>query len=77
MKTLREVEIGGTATVKKFHGEGAIKKRIMDMGINLSIFYRTCSDHYFWYNVKEDKDVLGRARTLRYGASRLSYAYSG
>ena len=32
MKTLRDVEIGGTAKVKKLHGEGAIKKRIMDMG---------------------------------------------
>lgn len=33
MKTLRDVEIGNTAKVKKLHGEGAIKRRIMDMGI--------------------------------------------
>ena len=33
MKTLRDVEIGGTAKVKKLHGEGAVKRRIMDMGI--------------------------------------------
>ena len=33
MKTLREVGIGGTATVKKLHGEGPVKRRIMDMGI--------------------------------------------
>ena len=33
MKTLRDVKIGETVTVKKFHGEGAIKRRIMDMGI--------------------------------------------
>lgn len=33
MKTLREVQIGGQATVKKLHGEGAVKRRIMDMGI--------------------------------------------
>ena len=33
MKTLRDVEIGSTAKVKKLHGEGAIKRRIMDMGI--------------------------------------------
>lgn len=33
MKTLRDVEIGGSATVKKLHGEGATKRRIMDMGI--------------------------------------------
>ncbi len=33
MKTLREVPIGETAKVVKLHGEGAIKRRIMDMGI--------------------------------------------
>ena len=33
MKTLREVAVGGTCTVKRLHGEGAVKRRIMDMGI--------------------------------------------
>ena len=33
MKTLREIKIGGTARVVKVHGEGAIRRRIMDMGI--------------------------------------------
>ena len=33
MQTLREVPVGGKATVKKIHGEGAVKRRIMDMGI--------------------------------------------
>lgn len=33
MKTLREVAVGGSATVVKLHGEGAVKRRIMDMGI--------------------------------------------
>lgn len=33
MKTLRDVKIGEKATVKKIHGEGAIKRRIMDMGL--------------------------------------------
>lgn len=33
MKTLREVAIGETVTVKKLYGEGAVKRRIMDMGI--------------------------------------------
>ena len=32
MKTLREVKIGETAKVVKLHGEGPIKRRIMDMG---------------------------------------------
>ena len=31
------MEIGGTAKVKKLHGEGAIKKRIMDMGITKGV----------------------------------------
>ena len=33
MKTLRETKIGETVTVKKLQGEGAVKRRIMDMGI--------------------------------------------
>lgn len=33
MKTLREAKVGDTVTVVKLHGEGAIKRRIMDMGI--------------------------------------------
>ena len=33
MKTLKDVAIGQTAMVKKLHGEGAVKRRIMDMGI--------------------------------------------
>ena len=33
MATLREAKIGQTVTVKKLTGEGAVKRRIMDMGI--------------------------------------------
>lgn len=33
MKTLREISVGGSAKVVKLHGEGAVKRRIMDMGI--------------------------------------------
>ena len=33
MKTLRNISVGDTATVKRLHGEGALKRRIMDMGI--------------------------------------------
>ena len=33
MKTLKEIKLGDTATVKKLHGDGAVKRRIMDMGI--------------------------------------------
>ena len=33
MNTLKEVAIGSSAKVVKLHGEGAVKRRIMDMGI--------------------------------------------
>lgn len=42
MKTLKDVACGETVQVIKLHGEGAIKRRIMDMGITkgASIFVR-------------------------------------
>ena len=40
MKTLRDVKIGESAKVVKLHGEGAIKRRIMDMGITKGIEVR-------------------------------------
>ena len=42
MKTLREVECGKTVKTVKLHGEGAVKRRIMDMGITkgVEIFVR-------------------------------------
>lgn len=42
MKTLREVKIGETVKVVKLHGEGPVKRRIMDMGITkgVEIFVR-------------------------------------
>lgn len=33
MKTLKEARVGDTVQVVKLHGEGAVKRRIMDMGI--------------------------------------------
>ncbi len=33
MKTLKDVKIGETAVIAKINGEGAIKRRIMDMGL--------------------------------------------
>lgn len=33
MKTLRNAEVGSTVKVVKLHGEGALKKHLMDMGI--------------------------------------------
>lgn len=37
MKTLREVKVGETATVVKLHGTGAVKRRIMDMGVTKGV----------------------------------------
>lgn len=33
MKTLKDAKVGDTVTVKRLHGEGPVKRRIMDMGI--------------------------------------------
>ena len=33
MKTLKDVKVGESATVMKLHGEGSVKRRIMDMGL--------------------------------------------
>ena len=33
MKTLKQTKIGDTVSVVRLHGEGAVKRRIMDMGI--------------------------------------------
>ena len=37
MKTLRDAKVGDTVTVVKLHGEGAVKRRIMDMGITKGV----------------------------------------
>lgn len=37
MQTLKDAKIGQTVTVVKLHGEGAIKRRIMDMGITKGV----------------------------------------
>ena len=37
MKTLKEAKVGQTVTVVKLHGEGAVRRRIMDMGITKGV----------------------------------------
>lgn len=37
MKTLNQVKVGETVTVKRLHGEGPVKRRIMDMGITKGV----------------------------------------
>jgi ferrous iron transport protein A len=42
MKTLRDVRVGESARVVKVHGQGRIRRRVMDMGItkNVEVFVR-------------------------------------
>ena len=37
MKTLKDAKVGDTVTVKRLHGEGPVKRRIMDMGITKGV----------------------------------------
>lgn len=37
MKTLRDAKVGDTVRVVKLHGEGAVKRRIMDMGLTKGV----------------------------------------
>ncbi|HIY28744.1 MAG TPA: ferrous iron transport protein A [Firmicutes bacterium] len=37
MQTLKQAQVGSTVTVVKLHGEGAVKRRIMDMGITKGV----------------------------------------
>lgn len=37
MKTLKEVKVGQTVTVAKIHGEGPVRRRIMDMGLTKGV----------------------------------------
>ncbi len=37
MKTLKEAAVGSTVTVAKLHGEGALRRRIMDMGVTKGV----------------------------------------
>ncbi len=37
MKTLRNVSVGETVKVVRLHGEGALKRRIMDMGVTKGV----------------------------------------
>ncbi len=37
MNTLKQVKVGQTCTVKRVHGEGSLRRRIMDMGITKGV----------------------------------------
>lgn len=40
MRTLKDAKVGDTVTVTHLHGEGAVKRRIMDMGITKGVAIR-------------------------------------
>ena len=40
MRTLKDAKVGDTVTVTRLHGEGAVKRRIMDMGITKGVAIR-------------------------------------
>ena len=48
MKTLKDVKVGETATVAKLHGEGPVKRRIMDMGITKGVEIYVLSLIHIW-----------------------------
>ena len=37
MKSLKDIKVGGTAVIVKLHGEGAVRRRIMDMGLTKGV----------------------------------------
>lgn len=42
MKTLKDIKVGDSATVTKLNGQGAVKRRIMDMGITKGVKIDVC-----------------------------------
>lgn len=42
MKTLKDVKVGESATVIKLEGQGAVRRRIMDMGITKGVNIKVC-----------------------------------
>lgn len=42
MKTLKDIKVGESASVVKLNGQGAVKRRIMDMGITKGINVKVC-----------------------------------
>ena len=42
MKTLKDIKVGNSATVTKLNGQGAVRRRIMDMGITKGVKIDVC-----------------------------------
>ena len=69
MATLRDAKIGETVTVKKLNGEGALKRRIMDMGITkgISIYVRKVAP----FGAPLEVTVRGYELTIRKAAAEM------
>ena len=63
MKTLRDAKIGETVKVVKLHGEGAVKRRIMDMGLTKGVEVYIPTE-------------IGNERIAYYGASQFDTFHS-
>ena len=61
MKTLRDAKVGETVKAVKLHGEGAVKRRIMDMGITrgMEVYVRKLAPLGDPFEVKGGKSSCG------------------
>ena len=64
MKTLKQAKVGETVTVVKLHGEGAVKRRIMDMGITKGVGPFTCGRLRHWA-IRSKSTVRGYELSIR------------
>ena len=76
MKTLKDVKVGETATVAKLHGEGPVKRRIMDMGITkgVEIYVRKVAPLGDPMELTVRGYELGRVKSIRQGHCTEIYA---
>ena len=63
MKTLKDVKVGETATVAKLHGEGPVKRRIMDMGSTITVVNEIAGNLIL--QVKESRIALDKTMANR------------
>ena len=76
MKTLRQVGVGQTVKVKRLHGEGPVKRRIMDMGITkgVEIYVRCTARRSYRGNRKRLRAVSEKSR-CRNDRGRISIGH--
>ena len=69
MKTLKDIKVGGTTVVAKVHGDGPVRRRIMDMGITkgVEIYVRKVAP----LGDPMELTVRGYELTVRRGAAEM------